>query len=75
FVDEFNEDGAGNLMCTLWYHHRKFDFSNFNEEAVRLASTFIDSDEQEVATGDAPSKEPNRDQLVENKQNDVVVAL
>ncbi|PON54373.1 hypothetical protein PanWU01x14_196020 [Parasponia andersonii] len=48
FVDAFKKDGAEALMDTLWYHYKKFDFSIFCEEAVKLVSTFIDSDDEEV---------------------------
>ncbi|PON34327.1 hypothetical protein TorRG33x02_353560, partial [Trema orientale] len=68
FVDDFKEDGAGVLMYTLWYHHRKFDFTIFSEEAVKLASTFINSDDKEVTeqvgketTQDRAKAEPSRD--------------
>ncbi|PON66585.1 hypothetical protein TorRG33x02_267530 [Trema orientale] len=68
FVDDFKEDGAGALMYTLWYHHKKFDFTIFSKEAMKLASTFINSDDKEVTeqvgeeiTQDRAKAEPSRD--------------
>ncbi|PON62228.1 hypothetical protein TorRG33x02_280020 [Trema orientale] len=73
FVDGSKADGIGALMYTLWFHHRKFDFSIFGEEIVKLASTFIDSDDEKVteqvgkeATQDLAGSRTEQDQISQN---------